>query len=321
MLKHNDVRSNLLRHHGIKGQKWGVRNGPPYPLGVSDHSASERKAGWRKSLDKSTKKKYNESDGKNEHFHLTDQHKKAIKIGTVVVATTLATYGAYRLAESGKLDQFINIGKSKATELLGKKVGSPDNLSNIKPKNIADTLKKNEKTVKGLKKLSKPESLSDTLKRTNPLRSTRDGKNNCTYCSITAFLRRQGYDVTAKSTGGEQQILNGVVENCFRNATVLDGSAVRFGRSREDAAEMLLKRFGKNAEGVCCIQWKNNNGGHAFNWMIENGIVSFFDAQNGWDDDAVSRMFWKNIDPQGYLQLARLDNAEVILEAIKDYVE
>lgn len=21
-----------LRHHGIKGQKWGVRNGPPYPL-------------------------------------------------------------------------------------------------------------------------------------------------------------------------------------------------------------------------------------------------------------------------------------------------
>jgi hypothetical protein len=21
-----------LYHHGIKGQKWGVRNGPPYPL-------------------------------------------------------------------------------------------------------------------------------------------------------------------------------------------------------------------------------------------------------------------------------------------------
>lgn len=26
---------NVLAHHGIKGQKWGVRNGPPYPL---DHS-------------------------------------------------------------------------------------------------------------------------------------------------------------------------------------------------------------------------------------------------------------------------------------------
>ena len=23
---------NFIEHHGIKGQKWGVRNGPPYPL-------------------------------------------------------------------------------------------------------------------------------------------------------------------------------------------------------------------------------------------------------------------------------------------------
>lgn len=41
-----------LSHHGIAGQKWGKRNGPPYPLGIADHSASERKAGWQKSLDK-----------------------------------------------------------------------------------------------------------------------------------------------------------------------------------------------------------------------------------------------------------------------------
>lgn len=24
-----------LFHHGIKGQKWGVQNGPPYPLNIS----------------------------------------------------------------------------------------------------------------------------------------------------------------------------------------------------------------------------------------------------------------------------------------------
>lgn len=45
-----DSREVFLAHHGILGQKWGRRNGPPYPLDASDHSASEKKAGWRKSL-------------------------------------------------------------------------------------------------------------------------------------------------------------------------------------------------------------------------------------------------------------------------------
>lgn len=43
--------SNELYHHGILGQRWGKKNGPPYPLSAKDHSASEKKAGWRNSLD------------------------------------------------------------------------------------------------------------------------------------------------------------------------------------------------------------------------------------------------------------------------------
>lgn len=30
---------NELYHHGIKGQKWGVRNGPPYPLSSKVHAS------------------------------------------------------------------------------------------------------------------------------------------------------------------------------------------------------------------------------------------------------------------------------------------
>lgn len=35
---------SYLEHHQILGAKWGVQNGPPYPLGSGDHSASEKKA-------------------------------------------------------------------------------------------------------------------------------------------------------------------------------------------------------------------------------------------------------------------------------------
>lgn len=53
-----------------------MKNGPPYPLDDSDHSASEKKAGWRKSLDKSESDKQN----KDEKHGLTDKQKKAIKV-------------------------------------------------------------------------------------------------------------------------------------------------------------------------------------------------------------------------------------------------
>lgn len=33
-----------LAHHGILNQKWGVRHGPPYPLGGGDYSPSQRRA-------------------------------------------------------------------------------------------------------------------------------------------------------------------------------------------------------------------------------------------------------------------------------------
>lgn len=36
-----DLTDEFLEHHGILGQKWGKRNGPPYPLG-SDESTGKR---------------------------------------------------------------------------------------------------------------------------------------------------------------------------------------------------------------------------------------------------------------------------------------
>lgn len=33
-----------IYHHGIPGQKWGHKNGPPYPLDKSDYSAAEKRS-------------------------------------------------------------------------------------------------------------------------------------------------------------------------------------------------------------------------------------------------------------------------------------
>ena len=170
---------------------------------------------------------------------------------------------------------------------------------------------------KGIRKLSKPESLDETLRKANPLNGTKEGVNNCVASAITGFLRQSGYDVTARTTGGKMLNPAGVVEECFKGVKVLEGSAVKFGRSRQDAAEMLIKRYGQNAEGICGVQWKGG-GGHTFSWKIKDGIVSFFDSQKGINNvDG----YFKNIDITGNLTLARLDGLEIDMDAISKYVK
>ena len=130
-----------------------------------------------------------------------------------------------------------------------------------------------------------------------------------------------GYNVTAKSTGGEMQSLGGLVEKCFSRAKVTEGSAVKFGKSVSDASEMLVRKFGDNASGVCSAEFRTQYGravGHAFNWSIKDGVVTFFDGQN--PNSPINTMpdkVWKSIVQSGSLTLARLDNATIIEEAIK----
>ncbi|MCC8160268.1 MAG: hypothetical protein LIO53_02955 [Oscillospiraceae bacterium] len=63
--------SNEFYHHGILGQKWGVKHGPPYPLGGGNYSGAEKRATY-------TKKKKRNSVYNKKHIDETLKAKETV---------------------------------------------------------------------------------------------------------------------------------------------------------------------------------------------------------------------------------------------------
>lgn len=106
-----------LVHHGILGQKWGHRNGPPYPLSADDHSSAEKKLNKASDLDNygtkshAGRKRYQDTNSsfKNQNDVVNYSKKfsinsKYVKAAIAVGAAAAVGYGVYKIASSNKQD-------------------------------------------------------------------------------------------------------------------------------------------------------------------------------------------------------------------------
>lgn len=217
-----------------------------------------------------------------------------------MAGTTLAAYGGYKLYQSGILQNAV--ASRKASKQLYGDIGNF--------------------VSEGVQSASKSK-YSSLLGKVNPNRGNPNYDNNCTYCAVATYLRSIGRSAEARDTGRKPQILGGVADNVFKNPRIIDGSAVTFGKSVDDASNMLVKKFGNNAAGAVGINFKNGKG-HTFNFFIDDGVVTFVDGQDAMSKINMSRdkldQFWRAIDSQGSLTLVRFDNAEIIEDAIRKVV-
>lgn len=278
-----------LYHHGILGQKWGTKNGPPYPLKPEDHSRQEKRDNWRRSLDGANNKKIYERhrrDLDKQKKEFTDEQKakikKYVKIGATVAVTALAAYGAYRLYNIPEVKRFINSGHSKFDP------------------SIAGSISIDEKT--GFNKIGAGGTAN--IEKVNPDFIYGDAafQRNCGNCVLAEEGRNRGLDVMARGNKKGMTISN--LFSYYKNipsenvltldsiseheipdySTLLNENSKyysEFDKRGKRVYNVLQKKikhdFGNNTRG--CIMFPSTQGSHWMSFECKKNKVIFKNPQ------------------------------------------
>ena len=276
--------SNYLIHHGIKGQKWGEQNGPPYPLNPEkDYSTLEKK---ENSLSIKTI-----SNPKN----WVDLYKDILPARNGVEDFSIVAYLVKQSVRSQYAKKYI---KERYYEETDPKTGFK--------------LKSREMTKK------------EDIYRVNPDIGTTNengSTRNCVLCSLTYEMRRRGYDVRAGKTAhgfsGDQEgaKLFGVklakkVPGQEVKGSISDQQRLRLRNGiNKSAYSDVVKELSKtkNSRGQVLVTWANGYSGHSFIYEVdENGKVTFLDGQIAkiYKDKEAEKVFRQTLNTE----YQRLDN-------------
>jgi len=243
--------NDYLEHHGILGQKWGKRNGPPYPLKAEDHSPSEEKAGWEKSVSRATnvyekarkiKKVADESIERNNPNQKHSEEEKLSKRkpwdekldtefkGTNITNKTwskkqrntaisvgvavVAAYGIYKCAKFIDDDEMGKLAmKSIAISgLAASSILKSKTANSEKHTRLTDYENDEEKNNNILSSYKKIETPEQPASSMHKT-NPEGGTVNCMYCTTAMEMRQRGYDVSAAYEKG-----NGLTFNDYKKA-------------------------------------------------------------------------------------------------------
>lgn len=254
-------KSDELYHHGILGQKWGIRR-------------FQNKDGTRTAAGKARQTENSQKKG------LTDQQKKYLKIGAAVVGTAILAYGGYKLATNPKaremVSSIVNRNKDVKISEIGDFGGSNSTKVDI-GLTVGKTINEIDRTmVSGINK--------DGWDNGKPPRLTKDYARNCSQTSIAYIMNSVlGMNVTAKGFGGVDEF-SGLVQKQGRNKNVFEGifngiqkTEIPMNDLHPDSAVKYIKN---GTTGILRLQ--SGEDGHFINYEKDSaGNLTFIDCQNG----------------------------------------
>lgn len=171
------MENEILEHHGIKGQKWGVRR-------FQNRDGTLTAAGKRRQIADGRLR----GDSEKEKHGLSDKQKTLIKAGAAAAVTALAAYGAYKLGKSGKINGLIKRGQETVGKVIeaakNKKVSKTD-LSSMSDADLKAKVSRMA-LEQQYKKLSTP-NVSKGKQVTDKLLKTAGGIAGATSTGLTIY--------------------------------------------------------------------------------------------------------------------------------------
>ena len=302
-----------IEHHGIKGMKWGVRNGPPYPLGSTVHNRVVKKARTdRRKVVYGSKKQRDPSDHSRRGIKTVALELAGGILGGYSLATRASQFiTGYNIVISTPVGLLNAPGVAAATAIgtgiLAKHVLGTA-VSRIKEKKANERisqLKIDKKT--GLPKKDREWSKEEDMKAVNPSfkNFSDNSKNNCMLCTTAYDLRRRGYDVRAGNAAYGYK--NADLKSWYPNAEIARSSPFKISKD--------LKSQGDGARGNLMVHWRGSFSGHSMAYEVQDGKVTVYDAQTGKKQNMAMLM-----SKVMGVEYARLDNVEPDWKKVKGLV-
>lgn len=242
-MEYRVITTSELYHHGIKGQKWGVKNGPPYPLNASDKSASEKRLSSNKKTNKVSKldnfiKGWNDLD--------EDTKGKIVELSAFTITTLVAHTVANRLATKKNFKVLKDLYDNRDIEKL-----------------------------EDIPKLKTKMSTEENMKKVNPDYPGPGTTTNCMLCTTAMAMREKGYDVQANKTPN-----NGFFTENIDKIWSSEGSFKKIKARKSKDIISTLEKESDGSYGNLTVFWKLG-GGHSVFWKKEGSEVVIYDGQSG----------------------------------------
>lgn len=271
----NEIDKDSLMHHGIKGQRWGVQNGPPYPLESSTKKRIDKGYKTVKELSEEQMKTYN----------------RARKYG---VFGALIAYAVDR-ARNKKKD-VIDYRK-----IEGK---NQNKLSDLRKNDKQMTSEENAKVTNPNSHLRGGSSNCGNCVVAMEMRERGydvQARRNDVGCRTALEYKDvfDGFNIKNYTYSKDNEILP---ENQTKEYSR---------RAYSEFENHLLSSYEDGARGYVSWSYRDSDheSGHAVNWKIEDRQVKVYDAQNSNHEPESSN--WIRDYSDGWYHYERLDNLSV----------